>query len=291
MSSSCLCFNVSVDGEGLGAVESRWKHYIAMKPSISRVFHHLMLAFDAWVETSQLLQLSDPYTVPTDSPRHSTMSNTPQAPTPDRSRPSAGSGFLMTRSEVQEIIYPEGLWRELQHTAELLPLLVTGSALFKELVNRVLRYTITIPLQILYWKSGYNVPVYPSVLVEVGTSNPKKRKTCEDGVRHMFKNLLDLRREIETAHLRASAAIQPAIGSVEIFDKSVVTGETDNRGSATPIIIASQLLKQLIEKINNVLEERPIAKQQGSTTVQEVHSAEDQDFKDYVEEFRGLIRW
>jgi len=197
----------------------------------------------------------------------------------------------MTRSEVQETIYPEGLWRGIEHTAELLLALVAGSALSKELVNIVLRYTITIPPQPLYRKPGYNITVYSSVLVEVRTSIPKKRKTFEDGVRHMFKNLLDLRREIETAHLRASAAIQPAIGSVETFGKSVVTSETGNRDSATFIIIASRLMKQLIEKINNVLEERPIAKQQGSKMVQEVHSAEDQDFKDYVEEFRGLIRW
>lgn len=165
------------------------------------------------------------------------------------------------------------------------------SALYKEFVNSLIRQMVTWPLKTLSEKSGYNVIVYSSVLVEVGTSNCSKRKTCDDAIAHMFKNLLDVRREVETALLQVSTAINHGHGWVEIFGRAVVTNEADEKGFDDIFNAGRGVASQLFEKIDNVLEARPITNTQGSTMVQELHSAEDQDFMDYLERYRKLIRW
>lgn len=78
---------------------------------------------------------------------------------------------------------------------------------------------------------------------------------------------------------------------MEFFGESTVRSETDERDIDMIGRTLHQLATQIVEKIQNVLGERPITNMRGSTMVQEVHSAEDQDFKDYIEEYRKLIRW
>jgi len=126
------------------------------------------------------------------------MPDTAQLPTQNTSGPSADLGFVMTRSELHEIIFPERLLCGVLYVQQTTPRLSPDSPRYKESVNNWLRYRITLPLHVLYTSSRFRVTVDSSMLVVVGSSKKKKRKTSDDDISYMFKHLLDLRRRVET---------------------------------------------------------------------------------------------
>lgn len=207
---------------------------------------------------------------------------------PDTAVPqNTHSGLLMTRSEVQEMISPRSSWYSLNWPANLLADLKHGSALQKTYINHVLCYNITCCLSHLYHKSGYTITVNPSVLVMVGGDDPRKRKTCYDDIRSMFEVLLGTRHEIDTALIQASVSVSSMTGPVHIYNKPT----RDTLSSDLSYKTSADLAGKIKEKINCVVEERPFEKREESVMIQEIHSADDEDFKNYIQEYRKLIRW
>lgn len=110
------------------------------------------------------------------------------------------------------------------------------------------------PLHELYVSFRFRVTVDSSVLFVVAS---------DDDIRYMFKHLLNLRREVETAQAQASATVYPGMGAVEFFGESTVRSETDERDIDMIGRTVHQLATQIVEKIQSVLEERPITNMRG----------------------------
>ncbi|KAK5941580.1 hypothetical protein PMZ80_005528 [Knufia obscura] len=203
----------------------------------------------------------------------------------------AHSGCPMTRSEMQEMISAWPLCCSLKWPADMLADKGNESPVQSVYANNVLRYGITCTLAHLYHKSGYTITVKPSALVMVGSDNARKRKSCDDDIRSMFKVLLDTRREIDTALIQASASVSSRIGPVHIHNKPTHDTPTSDLSPKTLVRTSADLAGKIKEKIICVVEERPIENRDESVMVQEIHSADDEDFKNYIQEYRKLIRW
>ena len=167
----------------------------------------------------------------------------------------------------------------------------TGSPGYKMDVNSWLLAQIMWVLARLYRMSGFGITVGSSASPLIILGKHTKRKRCDDDIRYMFNRLLELRRDTQTALMQVTVDVSHTDRPIKILDTQNLCNDEDGRDFDTISEVSNDLKSKIYEKIKNIVNERPIASTKESVMVQEVHSVEDQDLKDYLEEFRKLIRW